>query len=373
MIALRNEAMWIGMRGSNDEFYGMTPTELALYQGKSGIALSNFLLYQQTGKIRYKMEAEEVLAPILERIYNTDIVENIQEWGAFSGIASEIYMALYVYKHNLSDIVTTEYMEDILINNISALKQYASRTNNVNLFSGIAGILGVYIAAYESDLAKIKQEIYDFINYLGKVLVSKAKKVNSYSVTWTKGDIGYAYGNAGIIAQLARLYRITQDKRIEEIVNRALRLERNEYFDEIQQKWKFRKNTHYFSLCHGIGGLILEKIILLQAGWEEPRIYSELKLLCNQLKRAGLGADYNICQGDIGSLQLLKFAGKYMRDIELCRQCDSAMRGLMNGYLPLYGNKWIYKEDWGVMTGSADIGMDLLAENEELVGILCLQ
>lgn len=318
MIALSNEAAWIGMRGINDEFYGMKPMGLILYQGNCGIVLSNFLLYQQTGKIRYKMAAEEGLVPILEHVYNADMLDEQEDWGAFSGIASEIYTALYIYKHNLSDIVTVEYMEDILINNISGLKRYVAQSDKVDLFSGLAGILGVYIAAYESNLKRIKHEIYEFIIYLGKLLISKARKVNTYGLTWTKGDIGYAYGNAGIIAQLARLYRITKSKKLEEIVNRALRLERNEYFDEIQQRWKFKKNTHYFSLSHGIGGLILEKIILLESGWEEPRIYSELKLLCNQLKRVGFGTDYRVCQGDIGSLQLLKFAGKYIKDMELC-------------------------------------------------------
>ena len=357
----------------DSEFDRITPGGLSLDQGKCGIVLAYFLLYQQTGKAQYKKVAEEAFTPVLEHICDEDRVENIEGWGAIKGIAWEIYTALFIYKHNLSDMITAECMKDILINNISDLKCYAAEEDNVDLLSGIAGILGVYIAAYESNLPNIRREIYDFIDYLGEILLSKVKKVNSYSVTWVKGDIGYAHGNAGIIAQLARLYRITNNKKIKEIINKALRLERSEYFDEINQKWKFRKNTHYFSWSNGIGGLILEKIMLLQAGWEEPRIHSELKLLCNQLKRAGLGTDYCICHGDWGSLQLLKVAGKYMKDIELCSQCDSTMLGFMDSDLSVHGNKMTYKEDWGLMNGLTAMGMALLAENEKLIEILCLQ
>lgn len=55
------------------------------------------------------------------------------------------------------------------------------------------------------------------------------------------------------------------------------------------------------------------------------------------------------------------------------RQCDNAMRGMMIDHLPSYGNKLIYKDDWGIMMGRMDVGMDLLGESEELINILCLQ
>lgn len=369
----RNEMMWIGMIGFGNDYYRISPVGYSLYKGNSGIALFYYMMYRKTLEQKYREIADKAFEPVLEHICGEDKTENVEGWGAFSGIVSEIYTALYIYRHKLSDKIDDACMKKILRKNLPDLRQVIKGDIKSELLTGLAGFLGVFITAYECNVPEMKEEIYSFIIELGDAIVSRAVKAGGQAVTWTENDIGYAHGNAGVIAQLSRLYRITKNKKTEEIINAALLLERTQYFDKTGNKWIFRKNTHYFSWCNGIGGLITEKIMLLQANWDDPQIYTELKLLCDQLKQTGFGLDSGICHGDMGSIQLLKYVGKFLKDPDLCDQCDGMLEKFVSNYLSVQWDKLMYTEDWGLMTGFSGIGMSLIAEDEELVDILCLR
>ena len=152
----------------------------------------------------------------------------------------------------------------------------------------------------------------------------------------------------------------------------ALNYERKYHFNPEKKFWTFRHNVHYFSWCNGIAGLLLEKVILLKCGWDDPSLYKELSLLIEQLKGTGFGTDISICHGDMGSIQILKFASVFLNDKELYNQCENTKSNFVDWFLDFKLKEYKYLEDWGLMTGITGIGMSLVDNENQIVDILCL-
>ncbi len=371
LIDNKNQAMWIGMMGFGNNYYRITPTGLSIYRGNSGMAFFYYELFRKTGNKEYVEMAEKTVAPVLDHLLENNTPENYEGWGAFTGVASEIYLALYTYRNKLASRITADVMENLLENNISSLKNYVEKEGQLDFLSGIAGIIGVYTTAYQLGFKGKNNSIYDFLVYLSEKLIERAKIIAPNKITWFEDNIGYAHGNAGVIAQMARLYNVTKSEKIKDCINSALRYEREEKFDKDTKTWIFRKGAHYYSWCNGIGGLILEKLILISLNWEDGELYTELKKLCEQLKETGFGDDYSICHGDMGSVQLLKQCANVFDDEELFNRCISTEQNFMDKYLFRYWNKLILKEDWGLMTGLSGIGLSLISD-QEIINLLSL-
>ncbi|SDB23666.1 type 2 lantibiotic biosynthesis protein LanM [Pseudobutyrivibrio sp. YE44] len=370
-IENENHSMWIGMMGFGNDYYRITPIGLSIYRGNGGLAYFYYELYKKTRKKEYLGMAEKTFGPVLKHLLEHEVPEDYEGWGAFTGIASELYMALYVYKNGFSSKLNAEVIENILENNICPLKEYIKNENQIDFLSGMTGILGVYIAAYKLGFRGKKNSISCFLEYLGNMLVECAQEVDDDKNTWFIDNIGYAHGNAGVISQMARLYDITKNDVLKDCINKALRYERENGFDKETGKWRFRKGAHYYSWCNGIGGLLLEKLILKDLKWKDDMLLDEINTLCAQLKRTGFGNDSSICHGDMGSILLLKQSARVLKDKDLFEKCVNTEQNFLNRYLYRYWNKLILKEDWSLMTGLSGVGLSLIAD-EELIDILSL-
>lgn len=367
----QTEIMWIGMRGFGEEFYKIVPVGLSLYQGNCGIALFYFLLYKKSRQEMYKDVAGLAFSPI-KKFLQQNKYEDMEGIGAFTGLTSYVYTLLYLYNHNMVENVDAKMLSEIINKSIGYLKKRIHSEDNMDLLSGIAGILGVFLSAHKI-IDGEKKYIWTFITELVNILLDNLIRVGDSCITWhANGDIGYAHGNAGIVSQLARYYKITHDGKVKETIKCALNYERKIHFNSENEIWIFRKNIHYFSWCNGVAGLLLEKIILLQCGWNDSMIKQEILILIEQLKEKGFGTDTSICHGDMGSIQILTYVGWYLKKADLYSQCLSTKEEFLEWFLAMKLNDYVYLEDWGLMTGITGIGMALISDSNEIFDLLSL-
>lgn len=370
----KNEIMWIGMRGFGKDFYSITPVGLSLYQGNSGVSLFYSALYIKTKQMKYREMEMQAFLPVLNYL-KQEKYEDIEGLGAFTGFTSYIYSLLHLYKYNVDANIDSHVFNAILDKSISYIQGKISLENNMDFLTGLAGVLGVCLSMYHAKESEngVKKKVWVLIVEIVETLVAGVKEVDNSCVTWCEnGDIGYAHGNAGLITQLVKYYDITHDIKVKRIIDMALNYERKYHFDPRKEIWTFRHNVHYFSWCNGIAGLLLEKVILLKSGWDDPLLYKELCILINQLKGTGFGTDISICHGDMGSIQILKFASAFLNDKELYNQCENTKSNFVDWFLNFKLKEYRYLEDWGLMTGITGIGMSLIDNENQVVDILCL-
>lgn len=370
----KQEMMWIGMRGFGKAFYTITPIGLALYQGNSGIALFYYLLYSKTKNGFYRKIADETISPVVDHLnLSSDNWADMEGYGAFTGITSEVYTILYLYKHRLIDNINLEIVKKIVRKGIANTEVIIQSEKRLNLLSGLSGILGVYLTAYEILENSAEIGLLEFMQSIVKKILQSAITIGDECITWNEnGDVGYAHGNAGIISQLARYYVLTHDKQVKSTITKALKYERTVHYNPYENKWHLRKNVHYFSWCNGIGGLLLEKSILLKCSWDDALLRQELVELSEQLKETGFGTDASICHGDMGTIQLLKLTSSHLNSLSLYNKCENMEMSFIERFLQEKWNNIKYMEDWGLMTGLSGIGTALIAKERELIDLLCL-
>jgi type 2 lantibiotic biosynthesis protein LanM len=373
----KKEYSWVCYNGFGDNYYSINPVGWDLYKGNSGIALLYSQLAEATNESLYIDYARDIMHSV-ERLIDTARKEEIDTmgFGAFSGVYSYIITALRFIDQG---VYHEDEREDILhrIDNILLLSNAnLIQIKNLDVLSGLAGMLGVLVQLYHSSIYQKKDILLQLMENIVDVIYENAIFIGTDMLTWTKnGDIGYAHGNAGIISQLSRLKGMISDDRIDEMIEKGLKYEREKAFDKSSNRWVIRENAKYFSWCNGIAGLLLSKIILFEAGYGEEALTTEIDMLIDQLKKYGLGYDSSICHGDMGTIAVLQYAANFKHSNTMQEMCKATLDSLIDNYLVKQGEDIYCMEDWGLMTGKAGIGLGLLERNNQqiIANILALQ
>lgn len=372
----KKQISWMGMRGFGDGFYRITPIGFSIYQGNAGIAIFFYELYKKTKREKYGKIAESIISPVLEHmemeLENNNPTEGI---GAFTGLSSEVYTLVFLEKKYTFKQEFILRGQKLFERYISFIRKSIKRKDEygTDFLSGLAGVLGVLVSMIDIANEALRDEIKKAMREISDEILNRVIEKKNYK-TWSEnGDIGYAHGNIGIMVQLIRSYQYVRNNQIILTVRDVLAYERKKGYDSTLNIWKLRNGVHYFSWCNGIGGLILGKILLYKNKIEEGKmLLDEIKELVRQLKEKGFGTDFSVCHGDIGSLNILKYAGDFLGDRELIELCNNFENHFIEDYLKKYLDMFEYTENWGLMTGLAGIGMSLCSNENELIDLLYL-
>lgn len=367
---------WIGLMGFGGKFYTICPSGNDLYTGNSGVFIFLSYLSKVLNQKHYFNFATYTLKPTIETLKNFNYTncENVNI-GTFSGIMSCYYSIYMAIKNNLFNEKESKNLIALLEEKLDLIDFNINKTNNLDIISGLSGVLGVLISIYDIVDNNSKAKILKMCGNILTKIKKSAINIDDNSITWTTNDdIGYAHGNCGITSQLMRLYNITLDKEILTLIKKSLNYERKN-FNSKTSKWTFRENTHYHSWCNGIGGLLLSKLLLYDLGYSDDKLANEISLLINQLKDVGFGENYSICHGDIGSLALLYYAASILKDESLTCSCNGTLYEFNKNFV--IENWSIFKttEDWGLMTGASGVGLGLasLGKDQTIINILLLK
>ncbi|AQS12171.1 nisin biosynthesis protein NisC [Clostridium saccharobutylicum] len=351
---------WIGSIEIGEKASFITPVGMDLYAGNSGIALFLAYLGSTTGEEKYKKAAIEAIEPIIRYLDELKDITN-EKIGAFSGISGWLYSIFHI-GHTLKNQKLLDYVQK----GISIMKELTGKTQCHDIISGYAGALGVMLSIYEkTENKELKMELISLCNTIFKELKDSIVVLkNQKGITWgEEGYVGYSHGNAGIEAQLMRLYSITKEDSILQIVKDSLSYERS-MFDEKSNNWKkqLTKDEISYAWCHGAPGILLSRLMMVEAGYDDEKIRKEISIAMETTKRECFGMDYCLCHGDIGNLRILHYAANVLNDSTLKLQCETTLDVFINEYFIESFKQGNFKqtENVSLMLGPTGIGYGLL-------------
>ncbi|MRB05084.1 type 2 lantipeptide synthetase LanM [Bacillus thuringiensis] len=357
---------WFGNRENEWGFNTYQTLENSLYYGLAGIALFFNYLEEESNNSKYSGIREEICNTILQQIpedMDDSELENV-DIGTFSGLAGVAYTLFYIDYSNASN----KY-EKTILKIYKLIKQKINISIKMDVIREL-GIIGVMTTIYsKSDNAKLKRESLHLAMKVYEKVKQEAITIEGFpGITWgEKGYIGYAHGNAGVIAQLYRLYEIFKEDEIKTLIAKALKFERALYVAE-EKNWKRSIKEQNFSngWCHGAPGMLMSKLQLVNLGYVDAQINEEIHIAIETTINSGLRNDWCLCHGDMGNLMILKEAGIILNDNELYLNSINTIKNFADCLLEkMKTEKFMEEENNGFMVGLAGVGYELLRIGRE--------
>ncbi|ADL53889.1 type 2 lanthipeptide synthetase LanM family protein [Clostridium cellulovorans] len=352
----KSDATWIGSAVSkidvNDWTYSVS--DLDLYNGNSGIALFLLNLWKVTKDKKYLdlaiQAAELIISIIKNKTFNHSTLI-----GGFNGIGSYIYIISKLVV-NTND----EYFYSTLIESIDLLEERIEAASEMDLVAGASGMLAVLLNVYsEIDDKLIKEKVKPLLYMLFYKIQENVKsggKLIRYS--------GFGHGIAGCIPYLYKLYLIDENREVYQLFSELLSYERDHFYSKEEKDWVMSDDEVNYSKawCHGAPGILLEKIILKELGYEDEYLDQEIKVALNNIKKKCIGNNIVYCHGDIGNLDIIQYAAKISKDEKMIKECSNTYDKLFQLHIK---NNWnseasAYSKCKGIMVGVSGIGLSLL-------------
>lgn len=337
---------------------------LDLYDGNSGVALFFINLWKLTGNERYYNYAIETIQPIVTIVAKRKSENYKSTIGAYKGVGGLIYVMnkIAILKKDSTLIDTIIGLYEIIEDNISLDVNY-------DLIGGGIGCLAALLAIYNNPCneviknraLEISIKIYEYLkdkfilNEYGKVINLNRERVCS----------GFAHGTAGFAPYLFKLYKITYNKEILELVQDILKYERNTFFDKSIPGWhsSIIKEEMDVEWCNGVGGILLSKLLLKEYGYMDDFIDEEINLAFNLVIRNSLGHNLCYCHGDLSILDIIRYYSKIMNNVQIEKQCINIFQNLYESIYDTWNssNKTLNKYN-GLMLGLAGLGYSMLKQ-----------
>ena len=358
---------WISctLKGNSESAVDVTPVGYDIYNGSSGVILFLTKLSEITGDEKYINAAKESLNSIYS--FFDEIDDNdICSVGMFNGISGYLYAMNEVYSLT-RDEECRKYMDitmDVIDKSISSMENY-------DIIGGIAGCISALTTIYEkADTSKeIKFRCRKMTNDCIEKLKQTAKETKTGGISWkpdydNKSMTGFAHGNAGIIAVLAKTQRLFGEREdVNKLIEDALKFERMLYNKE-EGNWLINDAEPKYGngWCHGVPGILLEKTELIANEYQENDIYSEYKAALGATVNHSFGIGPSLCHGDLGKLQIVHYAAEVNSDEELKQRCEDKFNEIVKKVIiPRYrGKSFRGTNSAGLMIGTAGFGYTIL-------------
>lgn len=368
----KNDVTWVGVNSDFDETLSVSPLELGLYNGISGIGLFFSALAKITKEERYKRIVDACVQRIRNTI-NTDVAN--QSLSAFFGRASIAY--------SLGLIGSTWEDESLLQESKNHLKSGAAHIESddiYDLMGGTAGFLIVTVNLYkitkDPDLLDIAIKCG---NHLIKHMILTASEVGWGFNRTSKILTGLSHGNTGIAWALTSLYSVTGEQSYRQAALQAIKHE-NTLFDKDEQNWldlRFdqgdKDKLNPVNWCHGASGIGIGRVNIYK-DLPDPSVLEDINLAVNTTIKRGFGDNHSLCHGDFGNLELLLLADPYLKRNHVSLADDIAYKIIKN-----QDSQWLSGvpgkfETPGFMLGLSGVGYSLLRLfDKELPSILNLE
>jgi type 2 lantibiotic biosynthesis protein LanM len=268
-------------------------TNNSLYNGSLGIVYAVGLCGYFYNIDAYKKLAINHLQYLaktatIDKLYNTI--------GLYDGIGGLFYL-LSVFSTLDSSVNTTTI--DTLVNSSASL--FKENESNHDVMSGHAGFLLALIASKNQMSSAVFENHTRYCKKQLEILLTKIKHDNKFFLA------SYAHGITGIYYALFRLYEVTKDKSLVNIIHQFMSLE-NELYEKKKQRWKdFRnkkENRFSHAWCHGSIGIGLAKLALLRENLGDHNNEHMNAAITSTMKH-GFHTDFSLCHGHTGSLDFL--------------------------------------------------------------------
>lgn len=356
-----DDCCWIStvFNGSEDNDWSIGPTGVDLYNGNAGIAIFFAYLSKLTNRDVFKKASYTALNSIRETLKNN--LSDFENLGAFDGWTGGLY-SMYI----VADCWNDRELAGEVHNGIDLINNKLESIEENDVISGLAGILGILLSIYQTK---------GYTNALRGAEICANKIVNNVianknSNYWQSPHdkiayTGFAHGSSGIIAMLARLYAINKNPQLLDVIRKGLAFERNHY-DSSENNWKrsSTEDTIQYSWCHGAPGILLNRLILKNIGYQDHLIDGEIEIAINTVLKKGVVSNHSLCHGNFGQIEILKMACQLTKNAQLAPQIKNMLDYVLHD-IRIKGleNLNIKKETQGLMNGLAGYGYGLLSQS----------
>lgn len=360
------ERSWLGYIEVEKSFRQLSPVGINVYDGNTGIALFFAALYNVTKKEKYRSYCIEILNPV-QRYLKRFNPEIDKQNGFYNGYFGVIYSLTLVSK-----LINSKSYLDLSNKLISSITSENVSSNNFDIIMGNAGAL----------LTLLRLNKHDEYDSLINILINSIFKeicVSEHGIYFGKeGYTGFAHGTAGISHLIYEQNKKDNNKDFKRVVSELIRFERNMFdYDNQNYKKDLINQTYDYKWCHGLPGILVNRLNLYKQGYRDNNIEREIKTGICGIKEKGFGFNYCLCHGDLGNLMILKKAALTMHDDNLVKAVELNSLNISD----LIFNK-IFNDDvfikysgFGLMTGLSGIGYSLLYllfNDKEIPNILAL-
>lgn len=257
-----------------------------LNDGNGGIAL--FLLYLGviTKKDYFVKTAVEAMGDSIDKINNLEGLKgsNIKE------ITGEIYTLSKIYSitkdKNIGSTINRgiTYLVNIVDEELDEIKS-----------QNIVSIMEVLLSICENqDYEDIRGEVLNLVNLIYKNMIVK------------EGKLGLYYGDSKLIVVLAKILKLTDNRKIESVIKELLDMERNS---------KLKRN------CEAHAEILLSRLSLKEIKYIDSKIDEEIRESLNYIIENGFNIMDNYYNEYIRNIQIVEYAAEILNNEDLKNRC----------------------------------------------------
>lgn len=358
---------WIGSNFSEDDkgysLIGHIGSDL--YAGETGIAL--FLTY--CGVV---FKDEKYMDFAWEAVQNSIVQLKSKDYGypytigGFSGLAGRLYPII-----KLASLTDKYDVDPIIEEYLDLFDGCIDGDNLYDVVSGTSGLLMVLLSLYQSTKTPaIFKKTEELIEKCVKHIVEKISDIDDEQMTWVlsiereaKSYTGFGHGNAGILASLVRYRKIFDTDKYDELIKKVNHFESKMYNEGLRNWYKDSdKNTVSFGWCHGVTGILLNKLLMYKFGYQNDLNDATYYTALETTIESSFGNNPSLCHGDLGNLEILMLAAKLSNDVQLEKLCNNGFDWVVKNVIEERWKGKSYRgiEVLGLMVGLAGFGYSIL-------------
>ncbi len=361
----REDASWIcvTLQGFEEDVWIPSVLSSEFYSGNAGIALFYLYLWKITGEKRF-YTAMIMAAEIPVSLLKNEETFRISPLGAFCGVGGTLYL-LDSMAYELKEEKYRKIAETILYK----CNKLIEKDKNYDIVGGTAGLMAVALkmAKNSNNLSQINKTIKNCIEHLKTNAIYNDERQAFWNVSRNNYS-GFAHGNAGIHSYLYMAGKHLNDQSVFKLVDLSLCGEQKFYIPK-QKNWSRSQKEQKVSYawCHGVSGILLSKLLLYREGYKDINIKEQIENAIKTTILQGFGNNVTYCHGDLGNLDILKFAGNILGKFELV---DIERQTFQELYSNILSKQWRNKEfkscnTFGLLIGLAGWGYSMLSHYAE--------
>ena len=364
------EVNWTGIfsNGTRENNKFFKPLNPYLYDGIAGVAIFINILNTIRRKASYTR-----LCEILDRTlfaYTDLSLDNKgtnhkkeKGIGAFTGEASLVYTYQVLYKVT-GNLIYLKYSK----RHAQILTGLIEKDKDFDFLNGNAGVIIVLCNLYE--LTREEEYLVTARKAAGILIKNAVNMPYGTGFLLSSCEVplgGLSHGNSGICLALALLSKTAGTKEYDMFINKLLTYEESLY-DSEHNNWSDlrdgNKKESSVSWCHGSGGILLSRMVLLDTLGSEysERLTRDIDRALKNISDNPLRDSYCLCHGNCGNIHIVNSYARYCGDKDIMEGYNSFMESLATGILK--DSSDITLSEYyhpGFMTGISGIGYSLLS------------
>ncbi len=303
--------------------YQICPMGMYLYDGIGGIAVFLAAILRENPCEPYSSIFELAVRKLFR--YTQSVLSDAgaaesEHTGAFWGEGSIVYTYLLLYELRGEERFLTWAKKHIEI-----VARLLDTEKSMDYLSGLSGAAVVFLKLFR----RTGEKSYLEMGLRAEERVWNCCEIQGASAGWpmregTEPLAGMAHGNSGLILMYGYLLEETRDGRYREKIEKLLAYEESLYENGNWKDLRHPGGKRYANnaWCHGAAGILLSRLKLRQAGYEDPegRVERDIER-CRQVFLADEEPEeLCLCHGLAGNYLALRQYLQFEKDEELERE-----------------------------------------------------